>query len=285
MNKLKIAGMVTLYNPTDDDIKNIDSYINDIDKLYVIDNTEGKDNKKKLPKNKKIEYIFKNENIGVATALNVAADMALKDGYKWLLTMDQDSNFEENNLSQMIDYLENNDTSKIGLITPWHVINTGARRPNVNIDHPLEVMTSGNIISLDAYKAVGGFKDEYFIDSIDIEYGMNLNHHGYRIDRLNYVLLEHDLGDIKIKYILWHGFVCSNHNYIRRYYIVRNTLYLIDQYKDIYPDYCKMLKKGLRGQFTNILLFEKQKYKKIRNMLRGRKDHKKGIKGKYPYNN
>ena len=30
---LKIAGVVTLYNPTDEDIKNIDTYLCDIDRL------------------------------------------------------------------------------------------------------------------------------------------------------------------------------------------------------------------------------------------------------------
>ena len=34
MEKIKLAGMVTLYNPTDEDIKNIDSYLNDIDVLF-----------------------------------------------------------------------------------------------------------------------------------------------------------------------------------------------------------------------------------------------------------
>ena len=58
---LKIAGVVTLYNPTDEDIKNIDTYLGDIDRLYIVDNTEGHDNKKRLPKSEKIEYIFKNE--------------------------------------------------------------------------------------------------------------------------------------------------------------------------------------------------------------------------------
>ena len=42
---LKIAGIVTLYNPTDKDIKNINSYIKDIDRLYVVDNTDGNDNR------------------------------------------------------------------------------------------------------------------------------------------------------------------------------------------------------------------------------------------------
>ena len=57
---VKIAGIVTLYNPSDKDIKNISTYIDDIDKLYIIDNTEGNDNKSRIPKNKKIEYTLKN---------------------------------------------------------------------------------------------------------------------------------------------------------------------------------------------------------------------------------
>ena len=60
---------------------NINTYIDDIDILYVIDNTEGEDNKKRIPKNKKIKYKFKNENVGVATALNMGAKYAIKDGY------------------------------------------------------------------------------------------------------------------------------------------------------------------------------------------------------------
>ena len=39
MNKkedVKIAGVVTLYNPTDDDINNINTYIDDIERLYKL---------------------------------------------------------------------------------------------------------------------------------------------------------------------------------------------------------------------------------------------------------
>ena len=63
MKKLKVAGVVTLYNPTDEDISNINTYIDDIDLLFVYDNTEGKNNQSRLPVNKKIVYIYKNENI------------------------------------------------------------------------------------------------------------------------------------------------------------------------------------------------------------------------------
>ncbi len=282
---MKIAGIVTLYNPDSDVKENIESYLSSIDKLYVIDNTPDRENKEILPKNKKVIYLPNYENVGVSTALNQGAKCAIDDGYKWLLTMDQDSRFKKDSIDKMIEYLEKNDTSNIGLISPWHIINTGVKKPKDKIDHPLEVMTSGNIINLDSYQIIGGFKDWYFIDDIDIEYCMNLNSHGYHIDRLNYVELEHDLGDIEVKHFLNRDFVCSNHNYIRRYYMVRNTFYLIDEYQSKFPEYCHFLKRGLRGQLQNIILFEKDKYKKVRNMIRGYKDYKKKVKGKYPYSN
>jgi len=39
----KIAAVVVLYNPDKNILKNIDSYINSVDKVYVIDNSEDKD--------------------------------------------------------------------------------------------------------------------------------------------------------------------------------------------------------------------------------------------------
>lgn len=281
---MKLAGIVTLYNPDNNVKNNIYSYLKDLEVLYIIDNSSN-DNNDKLPKSKKIKYLPNFDNLGVATALNIAARMAIKEGYEWLLTMDQDSNFEKENLKQMTDYIESNDCKNIGLIAPWHVINTGVVKPKEKIDYPLEVMTSGNIINLNAYQEVGGFKDEYFIDDIDIEYCMNLNIHNYKIARLNYVELKHDLGDIEIKHFLGRNFVCSNHNAIRRYYMVRNTFYLCDLYKNNFPEYCSFLKRGLRGQLQNIVLFEKNKLKKVRNMFRGYSDYKHNITGKYPYKN
>lgn len=282
---IKLAGVVTLYNPDEEVKNNIKTYLKQLDKLYVIDNTENRANKNILPRSKKIQYIPNYENLGVATALNIGANMAREEGYGWLLTMDQDSRFNECQLEKMITFLENTSIERIGLISPWHNIKTGAIRPSQSIEEVIEVMTSGNIINLRANEEVGGFKDWLFIDSIDIEYGMNLNKNNYKVIRLNDIELEHELGDIEIKHILGRNFVCSNHNYIRRYYIVRNINYVYDMYHAEFPEYCNFIKNGLKGAFRNVVIFEKDKYRKIRNMFRGYRDYKKGIQGKYPYSN
>lgn len=282
---IKLAGIVTLYNPDEEVKQNILSYIDDINKLYVIDNTPTHKNESAFPIDDKIEYIFNGKNIGVSAALNLGAKKAIKEGYTHLLTMDQDSRFASDSVSNMKKFIENYKEENLGLVTPWHMINTNPEKPKTLVDYPLEVMTSGNIISLDAYAKIGGYKDELFIDSIDFDYCMNLTVHNYKVIRLNDVELKHDLGDIKIKHFLGRNFVCSNHNYLRRYYIVRNTLFISSIYNKDFPEYCYFLKKGLRGQLINIILFEKDKYRKIRNMYRGYKDFRRGVLGEYNYKN
>ena len=284
---IKLAGMVTLYNPTDEDINNMNSYIDDVDVLYVIDNTEGKDNKDRLPDNKKIKYIFKNENVGVATALNEAAKMAIKDGYKYLLTNDQDTFFRKDVIKGMKNDIESHDMSDIGIVTPWHNTKLLNEKPKVKYDDPHDVMTSGNILNLDIWKKIGGFKDWLFIDGIDIEYCINLHKQGYHILRNNSLIIDHNLGDLFYKKLPGRLYLCTNHAAIRRYYIMRNYHYIFDMYKDDKDELGYLYSLiAQRHNIIGVLLFEKKdKFKKIKYYIRGYKDYKKGIKGKYPYKN
>ena len=280
MKKLKLAAVVTLYNPTDEDIKNIDTYIDDVDKLYIIDNTEGESNFDRIPKNSKIDYRFKNENVGVATALNIGAESALNDGFDYLLTMDQDTSFNSDTLKVLKNNLQTLDMSKIGILTPWHATKLKIDKPVKRYDLPDDVMTSANILNLKIWKELGGFKDWLFIDGVDIEYCLNIISHGYYILRDNSVEVEHNLGDLFYKKIGHHMFLCTNHSPIRRYYIMRNYHYILDMYREFNPGYCYSL-VSQRHNMIGVLLFERQKYKKIKMYIKGLKDYKTGIKGKY----
>ena len=281
MNKLKIAGVVVLYNPDDTYVDNINSYIDDIDLLYVIDNS---DKKHDTPKNKKIKYIFNDDNIGVAKALNDACNLAIKDNYKWILTMDQDTKFNKDVMKVMKEYIENNDTSKDAIVVPWHNTKLDIVKSSEKIDYPLTVMTSGNIVNLDIYQKIGGYNEDYFIDGIDIEYCLKVKKYNYRIVRFNNIQIDHDLGNIEYHKFLGKTFLCTNHNYLRNYYIARNYRYIKEKYYDIAPEYCEIL-THLKLRIFRIVMFEKDKYRIVRNLFRGVIDYKKGIIGKYNYKN
>ena len=278
---IKLAGMVTLYRPSEDNISNITNYIDSIEKLYVFDNTDDIDNSNMLPKNDKIVYITEKENKGIAYSMNVCAKKAIEDGYNYLLTMDQDSKMNSDIINKMLEFLKTTKVDKIGLISPYQDIDSDEVISDNEYDDVIEMMTSGNIISLDAFKEIDGFKSWLFIDCVDTDYCMNLHKHGYKVLRLNKIIMKHELGNLKVHHLFGKAYPCYNHNPMRRYYIARNNLYINKMYHDIYPEYCDRLIRIQKGQVKRILAFEKDKYKKLKMMYRGYKDFKKGIKGKY----
>lgn len=281
---MKLAGVVVLYNPNSDVEENIKSYVDYVDVVYAVDNSSN-DNSAMFSKDK-IIYISNGENKGIAYALNVGAQKAISDGYDWLLTMDQDSRFSDDGIEKMkkfiVDSQEGNnqfDYEKIGLITPFHRTIFNENEKPEGIDSPAVVMTSGNIISLKAYKEIDGFKDWMFIDAVDFDYCLNLRDHGYDIWRLTYIELKHNLGNVVFKNIGRKHMYSLNHSATRRYYIVRNRHYFYDMYYERWPDFCNAEKGRTSREAAKIFLCEKQKFKKLFAMLRGYIDYKRGVKG------
>lgn len=97
----KLAGCVILYNPSSDVITNIETYINECDILYIIDNGNGLDIYNILKrKYDNIKYIFHSENMGISYSLNEVLEIIIKNNTEFLLTMDQDSCFIGNSMSR-----------------------------------------------------------------------------------------------------------------------------------------------------------------------------------------
>ena len=291
---MKFAGVVVAFNPSDIVVDNIKTYINNIDKLYVVDNSENTDNSKMFSFNKKIEYIYNKKNLGIAKALNIGAERAIKDGFDWLLTMDQDSNFDNGALKKMeefiiklkdikeIDNILEVEYKKVALIAPTYKLDP-TFESTLGINFPLMVMTSGNLINLEIYKKVNGFKDWLFIDCVDFDYCLNLKQHGYEIIQLNNAILNHHLGSGKVYRFLWMKKSSSNHSAVGRYYMVRNRHYIYDMYHEDFPYYCDLEMGRTKREAIKVLLFERNKIKKIRYMIRGYKDYKNGKKNECEY--
>ncbi len=275
---MKLSCVVVFYNPTKENILNLDNFKDSVEVIYVVDNSD--DDIIRIKEDEKIKYIKLKENLGIAKALNIGAERSIEDGYNWLLTLDQDSKINSKIVNSMKEFIKNNKINNIGLISPYQEIFSKEKVRDVEVEEMIDIMTSGNIINLDAYRKVGGFKDWLFIDLVDTDYCMNLSMSGYKVIRLNKIVMKHNLGDLKVHKFLGKEYPCYNHNPLRRYYIVRNTFYIKDMYENVYPNYVKHLIRVQKGQVKRILLFEKNKFQKLRMMYKGYKDYKKGIKGK-----
>lgn len=277
---MKLAGVVVLYNPDQKVINNINSYIDELDALYLVDNSSA-DNST-LFMYEKVEYIPLQKNTGIAHALNVGAKKAIDHNFHYLLTMDQDSMFEKDALKNMKSIIDADDEKdQVGIYSPFHKTAISEPVPEELFTSPLVVMTSGNLINLDIYKCVEGFKEWMFIDCVDFEYGLNVRKHGYTIKQINTVFLDHELGDYEIKHVFNKKIFCDNHSALRRYYIVRNSFYLYYMYHNDYPDYCQAVVKQAKQSFFYATVFEKHGFKKLIYMIRGYRDYRRGKKGAY----
>jgi len=119
-----IAGVVVLYNPDPIVIQNIQSYLPFLYVLYVIDNSESPNMnivEQLRELGEKIKYIALGENRGVAYALNLGATLAIESGADWLLTMDQDSSFEGDSASKLVEYCESLEDERVAIVTALHV--------------------------------------------------------------------------------------------------------------------------------------------------------------------
>lgn len=280
LKKENICGIVVWYNPTFKDVNNISSYINDIDYLYIFDNTVDPKININFFKNcenwkSKIKYISFNENKGIAFALNYIAEIALKKGYKWLLTMDQDSSFS--NLSFKNYFSINKKLDNVAILGPNYDYKNKDLKVSTLLREVELIITSGNLINLEIWKKVNGFDEKLFIDEVDHEYCYKIKKKNYKILECGNIILNHNLGKSCEKIIFGKKIKYTEHSAIRKYYIFRNSLYITN----LYPEYKKKYRKKLLKEIIKILLLEEQKYSKLKMIMIGIKDYKKkyfGIK-------
>ena len=281
---IKLAGVVVLYNPDSNVIDNLGSYIFGFEKLFVIDNSDCQCveliNELLLRFGSQIEYFYMGGNLGIATALNKGMMLAKEFQAGWVLTMDQDSMFQESSIKVLLESLNRiplADQDRLGILSCKHFIEGYPFEEDFSDFKEVDfVMTSGNLVNIDAYNKIGLFRDDFFIDEVDVEFCRRLINDGYKIVVVNNAILLHYLGDTRKHNFFWRDFMCSHHSYNRRYYITRNRLYMVGLYPDLRFEYY------LRNvvSLLKIILFENDKRRKLRAFFEGIFDSYKGLYGK-----
>jgi rhamnosyltransferase len=281
---IRIAGVVVLYNPSENVFENINSYLGQIDKLFVIDNSEipCESLKEQFIGFTKIKYSHFGKNIGIAKALNIAAKKAIEDGYSFLLTMDQDTSLSDNIFYEYRKYLSGTINNNVGIITLHHKIeNYYKKQSNKEYENIQSAFTSGSLINLEVFNKVGPFKESFFIDYVDHEYCLRLRKMNYKIVRINSVYCKHKLGNMEARRILGVNIPISHHSPLRLYYRTRNRLYVVSHY---YKSFTLWIVTDMIRFFYEVIiltLFESNKKEKIKMILKGVTDFTLGRFGKF----
>lgn len=268
-----LAGIV-LYQPDTKKLKrNIDAIIQQVAAVIIVDNASSNriEIDELLKKYDRIVYIRNAENAGIAKALNQIVDKADEMGAEWVVTLDQDSECKSGIVKAYEDVLSKYEN--VGIVTSVF------EDRNAKLDHNAEgdsqevsfCITSASFTNVKAIKKVGGFDEKMFIDMVDYDICYALRRQGYHIIRVNTVGFVHEVGESREIRFLGEKIIVFNHSALRKYYWVRNSVYLTRKYG---LDKRKS-KKRIRRRMIETFLFEKNKIKKLKAMFKGLKDGKK----------
>jgi rhamnosyltransferase len=229
-------------------VRLLESIGNEVKKIYIIDNTPNESKiwltSEWLSKfNLDIYYHQLGKNCGIAKAQNIGIDFAVKDGCDHVILFDQDSSPAK----EMIGKLANAELElltsgvKVGSVGPlffdekineyskavrhrWIMLKKNKISPGdlpVSADY---LIASGSLIRISILKEIGFFREELFIDWVDVEWGLRAGNFGCKHFIVPQALMLHSIGD---EFISIGKKKINLHSDLRNFYIVRNACYLI----------------------------------------------------------
>ncbi len=260
---MEIASLVIWFNPTIKEVNNILTYNKYLERTYIIDNSDN-DNSELASKINNVTYYPLLRNTGIAYALNRGFEKAIQDKVDWVMTMDQDSIWEDEQIKEYITWakqiIEQNDRivslapfakiknkSWAGVIF-WPIVLKLTKPKGVKFVD--KVICSSNIVSVNAWSKVNGFNEKMFIDEVDFEFCYKLRSENLLIVQNYDISFKHTIGGGKRTILPW----THNHSDFRLYYILRNKMYIIKKY----PSFAKKYKysKVLKAIIRDTCIFD-----------------------------
>jgi rhamnosyltransferase len=187
-------------------------------------------------------------NVGIAAALNLGIDVALAEGFEYVLTSDQDS-FPTKG---MVAGLVAAERVMAGRDRPVGAVGPLIRDLVTGIDYPFQapipgrlfyghrlptadepnvvsssIITSGMLMPTSAARTIGRMMEELFIDHVDVEWCHRARARGYEIVGTGNAVLCHRMGDqgMRVWYLGWQ--MMSEYGPVRLYYRFRNFIHLL----------------------------------------------------------
>ncbi|MBC8484779.1 MAG: glycosyltransferase family 2 protein, partial [Bacteroidetes bacterium] len=237
LRKEFICAVIVTFRPDNEFNRRFKHITQQVDRVVIVDNGSSDSCINMLQDiciEQNAHLIVNSNNLGIAIALNQGIRFIGDLGYKWVLTMDDDSSPKHDMINKMIiayDHYPNKE--KIG------IIGANPRDTNIGksssyekkcinnfwIEEPV-VNTSGSLMPLEVFYKIGPYKDEYFIDCVDQEYCLRLRANNYRVIVACHAELIHSIGHQEKAYIFKKEFIPTHHNHLRYYYRARNSLLL-----------------------------------------------------------
>lgn len=244
-----VIGVLVTYNPEYIFFQlQVRELSKQLDHLIIIDNNSLLQHKLQdylLIGFSSITFVALEENIGLASAQNIGVKKAFDLSAKNVIFFDQDSLIEPEFVTGLLSaeaaLLAAGE--KVGAIGPVFfdprnklnypaTVYVGPFLKRILLDKPncevkaTFVIASGCLIRTVVLNEVGLMRDQLFIDYIDVEWSLRAKHSGFNVYITSRAKMAHAIGDDRVNIL---GRTISIHSPLRRYYLIRNSFFMLRQ--------------------------------------------------------
>jgi glycosyltransferase involved in cell wall biosynthesis len=182
--------------------------------IVLYDNSPGDVAPRNLASNTR--YIPDASNAGLATAYNVSLEIAIREGYDWLLTLDQDTHLPPETFQLLDPLLKNFRDSDVAAIVPEIHASGRLVSPNYFVGGawprwfavgftgipklPAYAFNSGSVLRTSALRQIGGYNPRFWLDNSDSMLYRQLAKFGKLVYVAGQWKVDHDLAVLNVKH-------------------------------------------------------------------------------------
>lgn len=267
---MNLSAVVIAYQYSNEYLfENVRHFIDSVDYLIIWDNTPS-DSKlltEEFWKSKKesVYLLSTGKNEGIGYAINRAIELSIELGCTHIMTMDQDSIW--NDLDTYKTAIESYNDPDVYIYAPTIASATSDKKYTCNKEN-LYAITSGSVIDLSKICNIGLLNEKFVIDEVDNEYCIRTVSKGYKIHVFDEVYLYQNFGYSGKGYL---SSRTSNYSPFRTYHQVRNRIWMTRLYWRVlnWRYHATTLWIVVLRRSFYIIIIEKNKVRKLSAILKG----------------
>ncbi|WP_423214568.1 glycosyltransferase [Streptococcus equinus] len=273
-----IVGLVAMYMPSSEEIKNIERYIDKLDYCYLLDDSATDNSKivmnliKKFPN--KVEYYCNASNMGLCASVNNGFKMAIEKGADWVLVMNPDGTFQDGAIDIFRNFINSSLTDNIAIIAPRYNIDRRKRVAGKGITEIKYPDMTGCLYNAEILEKLDYYDNNTYFYGLDVEYCIRVRKKGYKIIECCEAVLDHQPAETYDVRLLGKTiFRCGKDTPKRFYYQFRSAYYINQKYHNFYNFLFHIYK------FLKVVFFFDNKKEYLKMIKLGIKDAKRGFYG------
>lgn len=251
---------------------------NQVETVIIVDNTPGSSPDPELESivSDSVDLVKNKVNEGLGYALNQGMHRAIERGCAWVLTLDQDTVVDTDMFERLCEIAHADRSPDTIALIASNARSQKSGRLYLRSGNPERLyrevktpMTSGSLTSVAAHQAIGGFREDFFIGSIDLEYCLRARTNGFRVLCSERALMTHAAGDTQERKFLGRTVLISEQSLLRWYLDFRNITWVLRRYWSCEPAWTTATFWALVKRIFLLVLFENHRLAKIGALSRG----------------